>query len=263
MTTPAQPDPPEHGQLLVYATEDGKLKLEVRLEGETAWLTQQHMADLFQTTKQNVGQHLKNVFEEGELSENSVVKNFFTTAADGKLYRTNHYNLDAIISVGYRVKSAVATRFHTWATQKLREFISPSTKIAAPGCTRRGDAVSFTRKPTIWLPGQSKPVPNPLARASTAWAAVPSAVAPGPSAPDRSCRTFPAAVRRHHPWAVAHPVPQSRPAAVRPARRVAARPLPVLPGATGTPARWCPENRGDAVSVASPIAGQAGKPLSR
>ncbi len=123
MTTPARPNPLESGQLLVYAAEDGQLKIDVRLEGETAWLTQQHMADLFQTSKQNIGQHLKNVFEERELSENSVVKNFFTTAADGKQYRTNHYNLDAIISVGYRVKSAVATRFRIWATQKLREFI--------------------------------------------------------------------------------------------------------------------------------------------
>jgi hypothetical protein len=114
---------PAKGQFLVYVAEDGRTKLEVRLENETVWLTQQHMADLFQTSKQNVGQHLKKIFEEGELSENSVVKNFFTTAADGKDYRTNFYNLDAIISVGYRVKSAVATRFRIWATQKLREFI--------------------------------------------------------------------------------------------------------------------------------------------
>ena len=111
------------GQFLVYSAEDGRTKIDVRLENETVWLTQQHMADLFQTSKQNVGQHLKNIFEEGELAENSVVKNFFTTASDGKDYRTNHYNLDAIISVGYRVKSAVATRFRIWATQKLREFI--------------------------------------------------------------------------------------------------------------------------------------------
>jgi hypothetical protein len=114
---------PAKGQFLVYMAEDGRTKLEVRLENETVWLTQQHMADLFQTSKQNVGQHLKKIFEEGELSENSVVKNFFTTAADGKDYRTNFYNLDAIISVGYRVKSAVATRFRMWATQQLREYI--------------------------------------------------------------------------------------------------------------------------------------------
>ncbi len=116
-----QPTP--RGQFLVYPTEDGRIKIEVRLENETVWLTQQHMADLFQTTKQNIGQHLKNIFDERELVPDAVVKNFFTTAADGKEYRTNFYNLDAIISVGYRVKSAVATRFRIWATQKLREFI--------------------------------------------------------------------------------------------------------------------------------------------
>ena len=118
-----QSSPPPGGQFLVYQTEDGKLKLDVRFEGETVWLTQQHMAELFQTTKQNIGQHLKNILEEGELAQESVVKDFFTTAADGKKYATKFYNLDAIISVGYRVKSAVATRFLIWATQRLREYI--------------------------------------------------------------------------------------------------------------------------------------------
>ena len=113
MSNPDETHPPGKGQFLVYPSEDGRVKIEVRLENETVWLTQQHLADLFQTSKQNIGQHLKNIFEEGELTENSVVKNFFTTAADGKDYRTNYYNLDAIISVGYRVKSAVATRFRT------------------------------------------------------------------------------------------------------------------------------------------------------
>ena len=111
------------GQFLVYEAEDGRVKIDVRLEDETVWLTQQLMADLFQTTKQNIGQHLKNIFSEGELFEDSVVKKFFTTAADGKKYKTNFYNLDAIISVGYRVRSHVATRFRIWATQRLREYI--------------------------------------------------------------------------------------------------------------------------------------------
>ena len=114
---------PGKGQFLVYETEDGQVKIDVRLEDETVWLTQQLMADLFQTTKQNIGQHLKNIFSEDELFEDSVVKKFFTTAADGKKYKTNFYNLDAIISVGYRVKSHVATRFRIWATQRLREYI--------------------------------------------------------------------------------------------------------------------------------------------
>jgi hypothetical protein len=123
MNNPESPEPPSQGQFLVYPTEDGRVKIDVRLEGETVWLTQAHMAELFQSSKQNVGQHLKNIFEEGELVESSVVKNFFNTAADGKNYRVNFYNLDAIISVGYRVKSAVATRFRIWATQQLRELI--------------------------------------------------------------------------------------------------------------------------------------------
>lgn len=115
--------PPPGGQFLVYQAEDGKLKIEVRFESETVWLTQQHMSELFQTTKQNIGRHLKSIFAEGELVQNSVVKESFTTASDGKNYSTRFYNLDAIISVGYRVKSVVATRFRIWATQRLREYI--------------------------------------------------------------------------------------------------------------------------------------------
>jgi hypothetical protein len=121
MSNASKPSP--GGQFLVYQTEDGKLKIDVRLQGETVWLTQMQMAELFQTTKQNVGQHLKNILTEGELAENSVVKDLFTTAADGKKYATKFYNLDAIISVGYRIKSHVATRFRIWATQRLREYI--------------------------------------------------------------------------------------------------------------------------------------------
>ena len=113
------PEDSGKGEVLVYQTDDGRVKLEVRLENETVWLTQQLMAELFQTTKQNIGQHLKNIFDEGELAQDSVVKKFFTTAADGKNYSTNFYNLDAIISVGYRIKSLVATRFRIWATQCL------------------------------------------------------------------------------------------------------------------------------------------------
>lgn len=114
---------PHNSQLLIYQTEDGRIKLDVRFEGETVWLTQQLMAELFQTSKQNIGQHLKSIFAEGELVQDSVVKDFFTTATDGKNYATHFYNLDAIISVGYRVKSGTATQFRIWATQRLREFI--------------------------------------------------------------------------------------------------------------------------------------------
>lgn len=95
----------------------------MRSEGETVWLAQQHMAELFQTTKQNISLHIKNTFSEGELQEDSVVKESLTTAADGKNYATKFYNLDVIISVGYRVKSLRGTQFRIWATQQLREYI--------------------------------------------------------------------------------------------------------------------------------------------
>ena len=110
-------------EVILYQAEDGKSRLQVRFSGETAWLTQNQMAELFQTTKQNVSLHIKNIFAEKELSEKSVVKEFLTTAGDGKNYQTRFYNLDVIISVGYRVKSHRGTQFRIWATQRLREYI--------------------------------------------------------------------------------------------------------------------------------------------
>ena len=110
-------------QIVIYKTEDGQTKIEVRFDGETVWLTQNALAELFQTTKQNISQHIKNIFDESELQPNSVVKDFLTTAADGKNYVTNYYNLDLIISVGYRIKSSIATTFRQWATKRLREYI--------------------------------------------------------------------------------------------------------------------------------------------
>jgi hypothetical protein len=114
--------PPE-GQFLLYQTEDGQTRIECRFEGETIWLSQAHMADLYQTSKQNVSLHLKNLYEEGELVENRVVKECLTTGADGKKYRVNPYNLDAILSVGYRVRSHRGTQFRIWATERLREYL--------------------------------------------------------------------------------------------------------------------------------------------
>lgn len=117
---------PGKGELLVYATDDGRVKLEVRLENETVWLTQQTMAELFQTTKQNISLHIRNVFEERELSPEATVKDFLTVQEEGtrRVQRNlTHYNLDVIISVGYRVKSLIATRFRIWATQRLKEYI--------------------------------------------------------------------------------------------------------------------------------------------
>ncbi len=107
----------------MYQAEDGQTKIEVRLEDETVWLSQAQMAELFQTTKQNVSLHIHNAFDEGELDPEAVVKEYLTTADDGKNYRTKFYNLDVIISVGYRVKSLRGTQFRIWATQRLREYI--------------------------------------------------------------------------------------------------------------------------------------------
>lgn len=116
-------EPFPQSEFILYQTEDGGTRVQCRFENETVWLTQQQMAELFQTTKQNVGQHLKSLFAEGELVQDSVVKESFTTAADGKNYATRFYNLDVIISVGYRVKSLRGTQFRIWATQRLREYI--------------------------------------------------------------------------------------------------------------------------------------------
>lgn len=113
-------------QLVIYQSEDGKIKLDVRFVDETVWLTQLRMAELFGTTPENVLMHLKNIYSEGELDPNSTAKDFLVVRQEGarQVKRTlKHYNLDAILSVGYRVKSAVATRFRIWATQQLREYI--------------------------------------------------------------------------------------------------------------------------------------------
>ena len=117
---------PSKSQILIYQSEDGRIKLDVRFDAETVWLTQPLVAELFQTTVPNVSMHLRNIFEEGELTPAATVKNFLTVRQEGtrQVSRSlEYYNLDAIISVGYRVKSRVATQFRIWATQRLREYI--------------------------------------------------------------------------------------------------------------------------------------------
>jgi hypothetical protein len=115
-----------HSQIIIYQTENGQTKLDVRLENETVWLTQKLMAELFQTTVSNINIHLKNIFEEGELDAKATIKDFLIVRMEGKREvnrNIEYYNLDAIISVGYRIKSAVATRFRQWATQHIKEYI--------------------------------------------------------------------------------------------------------------------------------------------
>lgn len=113
----------DHGELIIYQTDDGLTKINVRFEEETVWLTQAQLCDLYQTSKSNISEHIKHIFSEGELEESQVVRKFRTTAADGKSYNMSFYNLDMIISLGYRVKSIVATRFRQWATARLKEYM--------------------------------------------------------------------------------------------------------------------------------------------
>lgn len=116
-------NPIPKGEIVIYQTENGDTKLDVRMEDETVWLTQAQLVELYQTTKSNVSEHIKHIFEDGELDESAVVRNFRTTASDGKLYNTKYYNLDMIISLGYRIRSVTATHFRIWATQRLKEYM--------------------------------------------------------------------------------------------------------------------------------------------
>lgn len=112
----------QDNEIILYQP-DSTVKLEVRLENETVWLTQQQMTELFQTSKQNISLHVNNIFKEGELDRNSVVKESLTTASDGKKYKTKYYNLDVIISVGYRVKSIRGTQFRQWANRVIKDYL--------------------------------------------------------------------------------------------------------------------------------------------
>ena len=120
--TPVQ-KPLIRSQILFYQSEDGTSHIEVRLEEGTVWLTQALIAELYQTTKQNVSLHIRNIFNDRELEEGSVVKEYLTTASDGKKYRTKFFNLDMILAVGYRVRSHRGTQFRRWATERLREYL--------------------------------------------------------------------------------------------------------------------------------------------
>ena len=113
----------DKGQIILYQTQDGESKIEVTLANETVWLTADQMAELFQRNKSTISRHIKNVFEEGELQHDSVVAFFATTASDGKKYQVAYYNLDMIISIGYRVKSYRGVQFRIWATQVLKEYL--------------------------------------------------------------------------------------------------------------------------------------------
>jgi hypothetical protein len=110
-------------EIIIYKSSDGESNFSVRVENETVWLTQTQLVELFHSSKANISEHIKHIFKEGELEKNSVVRKFRTTATDGKHYNIAHYNLNMIISLGYRVKSQIATHFRQWATERLREYI--------------------------------------------------------------------------------------------------------------------------------------------
>ena len=118
-----RPDDSPKNSILIYTTEDGLTKIDTTFDGDTVWLSIDQMADLFQRDKSTISRHIKNIFAEGELERDSVVAKFATTAADGKTYQVEFYNLDVIISVGYRVKSKRGTQFRIWATGILKEYM--------------------------------------------------------------------------------------------------------------------------------------------
>lgn len=111
------------GDIVIYQSEEGDVRLDVRLEDSTVWLSQSQMCELYQTSKSNVSEHIKHILKEGELQESAVVRKFRTTASDGKSYNITYYNLDMVLSLGYRIRSAIATKFRQWATQRLTEYI--------------------------------------------------------------------------------------------------------------------------------------------
>ena len=113
----------DNNQIIIYQSEDGETRIEVKFTGETVWLSQQQLCELYNTSKSNVSEHIKHIFEDGELDEEAVVRKFRTTAADGKSYNVTFYNLDMIISLGYRIRSVIATHFRRWATERLKEYI--------------------------------------------------------------------------------------------------------------------------------------------
>lgn len=111
------------GEIIVYQSDDGLTRVDVRFEGDTVWLTQAQLIDLYHSSKSNISEHIKHIFEDGELNQESVVRKFRTTAADGKNYQVMYYNLDMIIAIGYRVRTQVGVHFRQWATARLKEYM--------------------------------------------------------------------------------------------------------------------------------------------
>ena len=143
---PTGPEPdsgPMRGEFLLYQTEDGQTRVECRFAAETLWISQAGMAELFQTSKQNIAKHLKAIFAERELAESSVVNSWLTTAADGKQYRVNYYHLNSILAVGYRMRSLRGTQFRRWATDRLSEYLVKGFTLDDQRLKNAGSGVYF------------------------------------------------------------------------------------------------------------------------
>ena len=134
----------KHDEIVIYQSEDGLIKVDVLFENETVWLTMDQMSLLFGKAKSTISEHIKHIFEDGELEQNSVVRFFRTTASDGKMYNVSYFNLDVIISVGYRVKSHQGTQFRIWATQRLRGYIIKGVALNDEQF-KRGNSMNYLR----------------------------------------------------------------------------------------------------------------------
>ena len=135
-----------NNELILFESQDKTVVLPVQMGDDTVWLTQAQMAELFSTTKQNISLHASNCFKDGELDKDSVVKDFLTTASDGKNYKTKYYNLDVIISVGYRVKSQRGVEFRKWANKVLKDYIVRGYAVNQKRLTQLGDVVRLLKR---------------------------------------------------------------------------------------------------------------------
>jgi DNA ligase (NAD+) len=167
----------EHGEIIIYQAEDGQASLEVRLQEETVWLSQAQMVELFDRDKRTISEHIRNVFNEGELDENAVVRKFRTTAGDGKVYETNYYNLDVAISVGYRVKSQRGTQFRIWATSVLKRhliqgYTTNERRLAEKGLAEMEETIALLARTLIRhepLSAEGKAVLEVVGRYARTW----------------------------------------------------------------------------------------------
>jgi len=133
----------EHGNIIIYKDKNGNDNIEVKMQDNTVWLNQEQLVKLYNSSKSNISEHIKHIFEEGELEENSVVRNFRTTASDGKNYNVNYYNLDMIVAIGFRVRSNIGTNFRRWANERLTEYMTKGFTMNDDLLKRAGGGLYF------------------------------------------------------------------------------------------------------------------------